>query len=209
MHTVPKLWPGETFICIGSGPSLTAADVDLCRGRARVIAVNDAYRLAPWADVLYACDEKWWRWQHRMRADQIRTFGGLKFGMQGTPDKWVKGVQRLKATGESGLELSPGGLRHGRNSGYAAINLAVHLGAARIVLLGYDMSIGERKQTHFFGAHADNSKPLFNLCLPNFPKLVKPLRALGIDVINCSRQSAINCFPKASLEQAIDAQVAA
>ena len=31
------------------------------QGKARVIAVNDAWRLAPWADILYACDGRWWR----------------------------------------------------------------------------------------------------------------------------------------------------
>jgi len=29
-----------------------------------VLAINDAYRLAPWADWLYACDDRWWRFHH-------------------------------------------------------------------------------------------------------------------------------------------------
>ena len=56
--SVPKLWPNSTVVCIGTGPSLTQADVDLCCSQARVIAVNDAYRMAPLADVLYAADDK-------------------------------------------------------------------------------------------------------------------------------------------------------
>jgi len=45
--SVPRLWPGETFVCLASGPSLTQADVDYCRGKARVIAIKDVLHLAP------------------------------------------------------------------------------------------------------------------------------------------------------------------
>ena len=57
---VPPIWRGATVVCLGGGPSLTAADAAQCRGRARVIAINDAYRLVPWADLLYFCDYRWW-----------------------------------------------------------------------------------------------------------------------------------------------------
>ena len=61
--TVPALWGSdETAVCLGGGPSLAPQQVDTVRGKARVVAVNDAYRLAPWADVLYVCDHKWWGW---------------------------------------------------------------------------------------------------------------------------------------------------
>lgn len=192
---VPRLWPGETIVCIGTGPSLTEADVVSVRGRARVIAINDAYRLAPWADVLLGSDSKWWKWQLRQRPSEIRSFSGLKFTMHAPQ---MRDVVRLKATGVDGLEQSPHGLRHGRCGGYQAINLAVLLGAARIVLLGYDMT-GYGTKTHFFGHHADHSKPLYRICLRYFPTLVKPLKALGIEVVNCSRESAIECFLKRAL----------
>ena len=61
MWSVPRLWPGATVACLGCGPSLNADQVVLLRGRARVIAINDAWRVAPWADVLYGCDGRWWR----------------------------------------------------------------------------------------------------------------------------------------------------
>ena len=61
-QSIAEDWIGETVVCIGGGPSLTLADVTSIAGKARVIAINDAYRMAPWADMLYACDLKWWRW---------------------------------------------------------------------------------------------------------------------------------------------------
>ena len=49
-------WAGDTCCILATGPSLTPAQAEYAKGKARVIAVNDAWRLAPWADILYACD---------------------------------------------------------------------------------------------------------------------------------------------------------
>lgn len=185
---VPRLCTAGTIVCLGGGPSLTATDVNAVRGQANaVIAINDAYRLAPWAEVLYACDAKWWYWHHEK--PELQAFAGLKFALDPSAKRF-RGVQVLRKTGETGLELDPTGLRAGRNSGYQAINLAVHLGAARIVLLGYDMQGG-----HWFGHHPDQSGPPFNICLQRFATLVAPLKAAGVEVINCSRKTALTCFP--------------
>lgn len=190
---VPRLWPGGTVACLGTGPSLVAADIELLRGRVEgVIAINDAYRLAPWADVLYACDAKWWYWHKGMPE-----FQGLKFSVDPVA-RHYPGVTILRKTGDAGLELDPTAVRTGRNSGYQAINLAVHLGATRVLLLGYDM-----KGDHFFGHHPDNSKPPFAICLQRFATLVEPLKAAGVTVINCSRSTALTCFPHRSLEDAL------
>lgn len=191
--TVPRLWPGSTVVCLGSGPSLTQADVNLVRGKARVIAVNDTYTLAPWADVLYACDAKWWGWKRG-----APTFTGLKYTLQAPAAARWPGVQVLRNAGKDGLELRPDGVRAGQNSGYQAINLAVHLGAARILLLGYDM-----QGNHFFGSHPDQSKPPFSICLARFATLVGPLKAQGIQILNCTRKTALRCFPCVPLEQAL------
>lgn len=191
---VPRLWPGGTIACVGGGPSLTAADVAYVRGRVTAtIAINDAYRLAPWADVLYACDAKWWYWHKGAPG-----FAGLKYSIDPVAGARHRDVHVLKRTGDEGLELDAGGLRSGGNSGYQAIGLAVHLGAARVILLGYDMQGG-----HWFGAHPNGSKPPFVLCLQRFETLIAPLAALGVEVVNCSRESALTCFPRRSLEEAL------
>lgn len=188
---------GQTWVCLGTGPSLTADDVDACRGRARVIAVNDAYKLAPWADVLYAADAKWWRWH-----EGVPGFTGWKYTIEPQQESWP-GLGVFKNTGSDGLERDRGGLRTGFNSGYQAINLAVHLGAARIVLLGYDM-----RGQHFFGKHPDDTVPPFAISLPLFQTLVRPLADLRVTVVNASRDSAITAFPRASLALALSEQAA-
>lgn len=198
---VPRLCPGGVAICLGGGPSLTAADVAACRGHGTVIAINDAYRLAPWADLLYACDDKWWHWHHG-----VPDFPGRKFALE----PWRSAtrfpdVTILKHTGVKGLELTGGALRTGKNSGYQAINLAVHLGAVRILLLGYDLQYGAKGQSHWFGEHPDGAQPPVQTFVPYFTTLVAPLAARGIEVINCSRQTALTCFPQQALETALAA----
>lgn len=212
MVTVPRVFPNSTIVCIGGGPSLTAADVDACRGRARVVAVNDAHRLAPWADVLYACDGAWWD-----HYQGVPTFAGSKYCLTVTNtkwregDQWVRGrrrwpgVEQLQKTGEHGLEVQPHGVRTGMNSGYQAINVAVHLGAVRIVLLGYDMQRGPKRERHWFGEHP---KPLahdspYGGFVNCFQTLVAPLRAIRVEVVNASRETALRCFPRQSIEQAL------
>lgn len=190
-------WHGETVVCLGAGPSLTAEDVERVRGRARVIAVNLSIRLAPWADALYACDQQWWRWY-----PEARSFPGLKYGVTVTA-KHAPGVYALKVTGTDGLELQHGSIRTGRNSGYQALNLAVQTGAKRILLLGYDMQRGPKGQTHWHPEHPIKRSSPYPSFVKAFATLPKPLKALGVDVINCSRRTALTMFPQMSIEDAL------
>ena len=196
---VPALCPGGTVVCLATGPSLCATDVDACRGKATVIAVNDAWRLAPWADALLASDAAWWR-----QYQGVPGFTGLKFCLERDAARWP-GVQVLANTGPEGLETTPTGLRTGRNTGAAAINLAVHFGAARIVLLGYDMEARSEAHSHFFGAHPRGLRggSPYALFRQMIATMVAPLAALGIEVINCSRQTALTCFPRRPLAEVL------
>jgi hypothetical protein len=199
MNAVPRLWPDETVVVIASGPSLTQTDVDACRGH-RVIAVKDAVRLAPWADALYFAGVgvgSWWK----TYAELIRGFAGLKFTLEPKAEALAP---VLRNTGMLGIETDPTGLRHGRNSGYQSIGLAVHFGARRIVLLGFDMQRDATRRSHFFGEHAYDTVPsqyeMFTRC---FESMIAPLAALGVEVLNATRQTALRCFPCVELAEAL------
>lgn len=200
--TAERIWPGETVVCIASGPSLTPADVDSVRGKARTIVINSSYTLAPWADVLYACDGRWWDW-HRGAPD----FRGLKFALTKAAAQW--GVTVLKNTGTNGLEHHRQGLRNGRNGGYQAINLAYHFGARRIVLLGYDMQRGPKGQQHWHPDHPTKIGPDYRRWVTLFASIVPPLAKAGVEIINCTRRTALECVPRAALESIFPAREAA
>ncbi len=196
---VPRLWPGSVVVCIASGPSLTREDVEYCRGRARVIAVNDAFKLAPWADVLYAADAAWWK-----AHPETKDFAGLKFSIHGDPGMPV-GVQRLRNTGPSGLERQPTGLRSGSHSGFQSVGLARHCGAKRIILLGFDCARTNGKQ-HWFGKHhglRETNPAQYPKWAESYKSLIAPLAAEGVTIVNCTRETAITCFPRRTLAETL------
>lgn len=207
--TVPRCLPtGGTVLVLGSGPSLTRADVDYARPRVDgVIAVNDSYLFAPWATALYAADKKWWTWHqgaiaHELNRQRYPAFCGLlKYCLAHTG---FEGVQVLKKGSETGVSLDPSTVALGRNSVYQAMNVAVHFGATRILLLGVDMQDGQR---HFFGRHPDNTAPPVDVCKQRFATMVEPMKKLGIEVLNCTRKTALTCFPRVPLEDALSVDV--
>lgn len=199
MPNLPR-WPGATIACLASGPTLTA---DAC-ARVResglpVIAVNDAVRLAPWAPVLYSSDRTWWA-HYRGVPDfaGVRVSVGARRGTAARfPGAWGAAITVLTHTGVTGLERDPSGLRTGGHSGYAAINLAVHLGARTILLLGYTCgTIGRR--SHFFGAHPsglnESSERNFRDFRQAYTTLAPALTEAGVTVRNCTPETRITAF---------------
>lgn len=98
-------------------------------------------------------------------------------------------------------------IHFGGNSGYQAINLAFLFGATRIILLGFDMK-KDGEKVHFFGNHPyhkrKNEGPnegTMRRWVHNFASLAADLKQEGVEVINATRSTALDCFPKQALEQ--------
>ena len=106
-------------ICIASGPSLTQEDVDYCRGKGKVYAVNNVYTLAPWADVLYACDQAWWD-EH----NGVPDFAGQKWTIDRIAAKNY-GLNRIGIANGSHWSNIPGEIALGMNSGFQALKDAL------------------------------------------------------------------------------------
>lgn len=172
-----------TFVCIASGPSLTAEQVEYVRGKAAVIAVNDNYRLAPWAFHVYACDRSWWN-HHAASVRQTCT-----------SRLWTKSKEAAEQHALNHVLLP------GNNSGFQAIHLAHKLGASRIILIGYDMQHTGGK-AHWFGNHptgfrnADGVEKWRNA----FNRLN---HEIPVPIINCTIDTALTCFPRARLEDVL------
>lgn len=182
------------------------------RGNARVIVINASYALAPWADVLYCADEKPYRWYWKkgpqgFEQSPMCEFAGLKYSLTSTAARFA-GVTVLRRGTETGLSLKPTALSTGQNSGYQAINLAVLLGAARVVLLGYDLMAAKGKE-HWHADHPNRSRSPYGKLRQFFPTLVEPLAKAGVEIVNCSRETALTCFPRKSLAEVFPVHVEA
>jgi hypothetical protein len=190
-------WTGQTAVVIATGPSLTADDCAVVRDSgARVIAVNLAFRMAPFADVCFMGDYL-----------AVKTYD---HEVPKTMSKWAcvpMAKDQFKwnfMRASNGVGLGPKGMIfNGGNSGYGAINLAYQFGAAKIVLLGFDMQKGEKGERHCHPDHPRNmtqNQP-FDQWLPRFEPLAAGLKAAGIEVVNCTRRTALTAFRQGDLKE--------
>jgi hypothetical protein len=193
---VPPLWSGRTVAILASGPSMTQAAADAVRAAGvAAIAINSTLRLAPWADMLYAADPEWWG--HASNRDAL-AFPGLRVSCSA-----VRGVHQLRNSGVEGFDPDPMALRTGGNSGYQGLHIAIHGGAARVLLLGFDM-----RGCHWHGPHPAGFKvttsETYARWVTRFPALGKVARARGIEIVNCTPGSALQCFPMADLAEQLE-----
>lgn len=185
----------HTALVFASGPSLTKLWSDERPIPLPSIAVNDAWRIVPSADVLYATDAKWW-----MHHKGVPKFSGVKVGYEGPGPA---GVVWLQGSGRTGYDERLGYVRHQWNSGGAAIHLAAQLGAKRIVLVGFDMR-PIKGRDHFFGAHPEEiqgrTTSRYDIWIDNLGELAKELRQRKVEVLNATPESALKCWPSVDLE---------
>jgi hypothetical protein len=212
---VTRAWEGETCAVLGGGPSLTPAIAESLRGRCRVIAVNCAgiqsvdadgkthAAIAPWADVLYAADRMWWH----QNLEAARLFYGLKATIM--PNGYadftheIDSVRILGNGGPQGFDDRTDYLRTGWNSGYQAMHLAAHLGAKRVLLLGFDMHA--QKGEHWHGDHRwrPGYKSRYPLFIRSFAMGAPEFARRGVEILNCTEGSALQCFPMATVEEGL------
>ncbi len=215
---VSRVWQGKTVVCIASGPSLSKDHLEIVRrareaDAVRVIVVNDNYLVAPWADLLYFADHRWWQWHTagiekawpwaRFTKEEVRaafkSFAGQKVTIQHQPMASGPDIFSLKNGGPDGVSDKQNEIRTGSNSGFQAMNIAALSGSKTILLLGYDMRFQGGR------AHAHNGHPVkmpedaYGRYAKNFSSMQSPLAKMGVRVVNCTPDSRIDAFPKGEL----------
>jgi hypothetical protein len=206
-HSWWQDWDGECVAIIAAGPSAKTAGVEKLKDRIHVIAINESYRLCPWADILYSCDADWWK----LRTLEVETFQGIKLALD-DPNNPVQGVNKVKIAKHNEqwvndfLFDTPGVIGSGGNSGFQMVNLAAQFGATGIALVGFDMQ--SRGGVHWHGSHP---VPLRNPDVGQFlqwrkclDENARKLFARGIDVVNCSHFSALTAFPTLTISQMLE-----
>jgi len=235
---VPKIWSGTCFI-IGGGPSL-ASQFNVPDGivpeereeflefgtylsqikNEHIIGVNLAAFLGNFVDVAYWGDSDTYS-QYKAWFD---AFGGLKVSSAGKfADPKYKSIKHLYKEGSIGISQKNDELSWvGKNSGASAINLAVHLGCTKIVLLGFDMQSHTTGRKHWHTGYPDklyapsnkdlkegktwvpreiNPKESYNRHLAGFPEVATDAKKYGIEIINLCPDSMVDQFPKMSVKE--------
>lgn len=174
-----------------------------------VIAINSAYKLGPWIDVMFFGDSGWYE---KNRLD-LALFTGIKVTcairlIDSFSSVNIKCIERDKKK-RHGISKEPGMVSWNAHSGGAAINLAVAFGVKTIYLLGFDMN-SDNGKTHWHGEYkkrlptvapprqrgkVPSTKPPYIRHLRAYPDIAQDAKRMGVQIINTNSASAITVFP--------------
>jgi len=137
------IWHQEDAYIIGGGASLSSFDWSLLRGK-HTIGCNSAYSLGEAiCEITIFGDLQWWERIGKKGMEKIG-YKGLVVGcsprLHNDNTPWLLRMERNKTKW-----LGTDSLLWVGNTGGLAINLALILGAKRVFLLGFDMTLLPRK----------------------------------------------------------------
>lgn len=193
-------WDGEIAFIVAGGPSVLTQDLELLRDK-KVIAVNSSHEVVPWAQFCVFADARWfWHYRGPLLKFQGKVISAC-MSIAGPPP-----LHRMHRKASPGLSDEGGTLAINFTTVTAAINLAVHLGARAIVLLGCDGKPAANGKLHH---HADHP---WRLVPDAWEKQKRDLRAAGeslkqlaIPCVNASPGSALaELWPVMELPEAIE-----
>ena len=230
---VEPIFQGMTAVIVATGPSLsssqleyllskhTAADSDV-----RVFTINNTYQVYPNTDVHLSCDGPWWRWY--WNDPQLRSLAhdtscemwtwypefAEEFGIN-----YIFGEEKRR-----GLSLDPRVVHINHGSGPMIMNLAIHYGVKKIVLIGHDMKFAKdynpQKQLpgsiprHYFGEYPKKLQhwPSVKVRQGVLDGLIEAYsdikddmdaRQISVDIVNCTPDSALTMFRQSELRKEI------
>ena len=200
--SVPRDWEGQTAFIIGGGPSVSDENIEALKGR-HCIAVNSSYEIAPWSEFLLFGDLPWWHHHSKY----LRTFAGKVVTVSASQARDTSAIHLLrcrKVKPPPGLSTNPQELVMQKTTLQGAMNLAVHLGSNRIVLLGADMARAADGRTHHHKPHARPPKSgCWDEQMQQLRLIAEPLSNLNISVINTSMRSRIDWWERKPLTEVL------
>ena len=195
------MWPeAGRVIVAASGPSILALTPEQVTGSgATVIAVNGAIDWLKRADYWFTLDPSQVntvRARHRVPGCRyVMALSSLHRCPDGvTRLRRLEGKQFGKARAPGGLADEPDAINTG-NSGFGALNLAYHMRPRKALLLGVDAK-QERRVDGGMPRKLDHLPGLFATAVPQ-------LEAAGVEVVNGSPFSAVECFPRMAPEDGL------
>jgi len=193
-----KIWEDQDVFIIGGGNSLELFDWELLKNE-NTIGCNDAFRHG--SEICKICifgDAKWFQ----SFKNELARYKGTVFTncqqLQKTKLSWLWTMTR------KGSGLHGDALGWNSNTGAAAVNLALLLGAKRIFLLGFDMHLSNNKRANWHQNRLD--KPNENI----YPKFLRGFKKLAVDwkkkfpdaeIINVTDNSSLDLFPEIGVDE--------
>lgn len=207
----PQLCKDRPCFIIGGGFSILHTDLSpVLRGKHFTIGINDAFLLGD-LNICWFGDKRWHEWNE----EKLKQFKGIVASCH-VNFETHDDVRYLKRGKSKGIDDREGFVSWNLCSGSSAINLAYHLGARLIILIGFDMKptkvidettgqIVERGQWHE-NHKIDYLKKGYNPYGGYFaalPIIAEDAKRLGVEILNATIDTVIpdTIFPRISLER--------
>lgn len=205
--TIGRSWLGEDAFLLCGGTSLNPETVQRLRGRpkANVVAINRSYMIAPWADILFFADDRWWTEEHvQHRGPLLRSFEGMiATTARHTKSDLLWHLKKISPTDKTPLSTDPTTVALESTSTTGALNLAMLKGARRIVLVGCDNRAGDNGRTHHHPEYPwERVDESWKIKERELRRAATGL--VGVKVINASPGSALNLWPIVELGAWLD-----
>jgi hypothetical protein len=192
-----------------SPPSIYSPYMEYLHNK-HVIGINMAYHIGTWMDIIMFGDNGFF-----LREEQgLAAYPGLKVSCapNSRSEPWVKYVER-DLEHPKGISEHPDKVSWNNNTGAAAISLAVHTGAKRIMLLGFDMKLNKNNNQHWHDLYKKGPllkqdqrrarKLPFDRHLSGFPVIQQDAKRMKVEILNVCPDSDIMCLPKYTLKELI------
>ena len=193
-YKINKDWIDETVVIIGGGPSLSG-DLKIPSSW-KVIAVNEAgLSKTPDADVLFFGDFRWFDWNR----NRLKLFMGKETITRGYDYMYSDHIGVCRWDRSYSIHDSPQAIG-GWCSGGSAIDLAYKRGAARIILLGFDMNDTGADNWHNQHKEPPTPNSRGDYFIPSLQRAASWLESAGVEVLNATPESRLDCFQRVKWE---------
>jgi len=209
---IPRKFSGTGIVC-GTGPSITTEAIEAVNTSGLFIfGANRAWEIFN-CHVVHGCNYQFW--DHYWPQIKDQPF-----------DKWTTrpelkgkypGLEYIEERWEPGLSRDPSWIAAHHGTGPQLVNIAYLYGCTRLLLVGWDMRyLGKTGPREYTRRRYLGEDPL---TINHWPRtgpngeqtgLIKEMETIkpadyGIEIINCTPGSAMDCFPMGSLNEAIAA----
>jgi hypothetical protein len=224
---VDEKYKGETCVIVATGPSIDQNQIDVVKNiGVHCITVNNSYKLVPWSIAHISCNKNWWEYYTKEKDLIELKHSGCELWTQHREIAESFGINYIKTihSGKNGNGLSKDRsyIHENHGSGPMAINLATHYGFKKIILIGHDLKYakdydGKKRNVgstprHFFGEYPKEMQHWASTRVVEgvmtgykeyYRSMLPDLNELKVKVLNCTPNSALDCFEKDELGRAL------
>jgi len=220
---IQPIYKDSVIVCTGTGPSINEHQINTinqarAEGKIKVFSSNRAWEIFD-SDLVHGCNYQYWDIWWNQPTDKgliLKDQPFLKYTTRPELEGKYPGLNYIKEIWIDGLSRDPSCISAHHGTGPQTVNLAYLFGAKTILLVGWDMRfpgkvdnrtytekrryLGEDKQTltHWprTGPNGEQEGLIREM------ETIHP-KDYGIEIINCTPDSAMTHFPMMDLDDAL------